>query len=383
MKWSVPLGRVMGIQLFIHWSFLLIVGWVGWLGWRTDGWVASLWAVLLVLTLFLCVILHELGHSLVALKFGIHVRDITLFPIGGVASMSSIPEKPGQEFLMALAGPLVNVIIAGLLLAVRRGVPAFDTEAVFPTNWQELVDQLIRINIVLVLFNLLPIFPMDGGRVMRAILGVFMSHARATAVAAAIGRLLALGLIILGLRLVIYNPFLVIIGIFIFIGAGNENRWVQIRAKLRGVCMRDVMLSPCVSLHPDDPVKQCKEYAIRTAQDSFPVVDRDSGLVIGVVPHKSWKVAVKTHHAETLVATIMLHQFICFNPDAPVDELFRDMRRLRQGIYPIVENGCVIGILRREDVERYLRYSALLPKRGRRDLSEAGNERGGYGVDFG
>lgn len=228
MKWSFPLARVAGIPIRIHLSFLLIVGWIAWLGWTEGGWVSSLWAVALILALFACVVIHELAHSLVAIRFGGKVRSVTLWPIGGVASMKSIPEQPRQELLISLAGPLVNVMIAGLLILARGGFPAWIDVPLVPRGPAELADALARANLILALFNLLPAFPMDGGRVMRSLLAMFLPYARATSIAAAIGQTLAVGFVLLGLAL---NPFLMVIGFFRFLrrrerrtrGTGERN----------------------------------------------------------------------------------------------------------------------------------------------------------------
>ena len=174
MKWSIPLGRVWGIPIRMHLTFILLLAWIAWLGWSVDGLRASLWAVALIICLFACVVLHELGHSLVAMRFGAHVRSVTLLPIGGVASMKSIPEKPYQELLVSLAGPSVNLVIAAVLVAVRGGYHPLGEQSVFPTNIGELADALVNANLILAVFNLIPAFPMDGGRVLRSLLALFL-----------------------------------------------------------------------------------------------------------------------------------------------------------------------------------------------------------------
>jgi stage IV sporulation protein FB len=188
MKWSIPMGRVWGIPIRMHLTFILLLAWIAWLGWSVDGFRSSLWALALIVCLFACVVLHELGHSFMAMRFGAHVRSVTLLPIGGVASMQSIPEKPYQELLVSLAGPSVNVVIALVLMALRGGYHSWGEQHMFPMSVSELLDALINTNLVLAVFNLIPVFPMDGGRVLRSVLAFFPPYARATTVTATLGR---------------------------------------------------------------------------------------------------------------------------------------------------------------------------------------------------
>src|SRR5881275_368299 len=214
MRWSLPIFRIAGIQLRIHITFWLLIGWLA-VGYYAQGGSAmGLGRLLFVLLLFLCVVLHEFGHAIAAKNFGINTPDITLLPIGGVARLERMPDEPRQELIIALAGPLVNVVIALAFFAVVgwRGLAAQAT-----IGGSDLLAQLLVINVVLVLFNLLPAFPMDGGRVLRALLATRLSYARATQIAANIGQGCAFIFGFLGLFG--NNPLLIFIALFVYMGA--------------------------------------------------------------------------------------------------------------------------------------------------------------------
>jgi Zn-dependent protease len=191
LGWSLNLFRIRGIQLAVHVSFLLMLAYVAWEGWSGAGWPGAAWSVVYSLTLFACVTLHELGHAAAARYFGVRVPRILLLPIGGMAEMESIPRRPREEIIIALAGPAVNYLIIGLLLLVVH----------FPANWQpldfsfsfqELGRHLVVVNLIMGVFNLLPAFPMDGGRVFRALLAIKLDYLRATRIAVGVGKLVAL-----------------------------------------------------------------------------------------------------------------------------------------------------------------------------------------------
>src|SRR5438046_5586104 len=222
MSWSLPVFRLAGIQLRIHITFLLLIAWLAFGYYAQGGSAAAASRIIFVLLLFLCVVLHEFGHAFAAKAFGINTPDITLLPVGGVARLERMPEEPVQELIIAAAGPAVNVIIAGCL---------FLTVASFvypPTPTTRLTDAVLTINVVLLLFNLLPAFPMDGGRVLRALLATRLSYARATQIAANIGQACAFVFGFIGL----FWPnhwMLLFIALFVYIGASQEAALAQMQ----------------------------------------------------------------------------------------------------------------------------------------------------------
>ena len=354
MKWSISIGRIWGIPIRMHLTFIFLLAWIAWLGWSVDGLRSSLWALALILCLFACVVLHELGHSIIAIRFGARVRSVTLLPIGGVASMQSIPEKPYQELLVSLAGPSVNVVIALVLMALRGGYHAWGQQHVFPLSVSELLDALMNTNLVLAVFNLIPAFPMDGGRVFRSILALFLPYTRATTVATTLGQVLAIGFILVGLA---KNPFLVIIGIFIFFGAETEEQTVHVKSMLRDVLVEDVMVTDFVNLSPEDTVARCLENVYHRKQEDF-VVEFE-GRLLGVVARKNWLEALHRDGPQTRIADIMRRHFITVIPKTPLSRLYQDLWHLEQGVFPVVENGKLLGLLTTEDVSRFLMVKAI------------------------
>ena len=250
MKWTWKIARIAGIDIYIHATFLLLIYLVGISYWNQQGTLSAVISGIgFILALFDCVVLHELGHSLTARRYGIQTRNITLLPIGGVASLERMPDDPRQEINVALAGPAVNFLIAFALhiyLDLRNG--PITAEEISVTDGTYLY-RLMIMNIFLGGFNLLPAFPMDGGRVLRAVLALRMDHALATKKAASVGQSLALGLGLLGL---VYNPFLIFIAVFIWFGASMENNAEQLKSILVDATVRHAMLSEFHSLSPED-----------------------------------------------------------------------------------------------------------------------------------
>jgi Zn-dependent protease len=231
MRWSYRVGRIAGIPVQIHVTFLLLVVWIAISRGLLDGRLAAaLTAVALLLLIFTCVVLHELGHALAARRFGISTRDITLLPIGGIARLERMPEQPSQEVAVALAGPAVNVVIAAVLWVVSRGLNHPFLDAVTHGN---LLESLLAVNVLMILFNMIPAFPMDGGRVLRALIAMRLPYERATRIASGIGQFVALVFGAAGLFN--GNMMLVLIALFVFIAAGEERTIVQTRVSIQGL----------------------------------------------------------------------------------------------------------------------------------------------------
>src|SRR5688572_16696344 len=229
MKWSWRVGSITGIGLYIHATFLLLLAWVAIGEYQSSGSAgAALNGVLFVLAVFATVVLHELGHALAARQYGIPTRDITLLPIGGVARLERMPRDPKQELWVALAGPLVNVAIAAALFMVLEAIRISGTS--FLASQAAFLRPLMWINLFLIAFNLLPAFPMDGGRVLRALLARRLEYVRATRIAARIGQVMALVFLLASYPM--SNPMLALIGVFIFIGARNEAHIVEVGRNL-------------------------------------------------------------------------------------------------------------------------------------------------------
>ncbi|MCH9696776.1 MAG: site-2 protease family protein, partial [Gammaproteobacteria bacterium] len=271
MKWSWKLTRLAGIDVYVHATFFILLAWIGLRYWLLEGnWIAVISGIGFVLALFACVVLHELGHALTARRYGIGTRDIMLLPIGGVASLEHMPDDPKQEIAVALAGPAVNLVIVLCLWLLTTA-----SSAVVPVDQLSLtggpfLERLMALNIILAVFNLIPAFPMDGGRVLRALLAMRLNHTRATQLAANIGQFLAIWLGFLGL---LYNPFLILIALFVWIGASAEVGMEQIKSTLSGVTVGQAMLTDFKVLSPDDSLSHAIDLTLESSQKDFPVLE--------------------------------------------------------------------------------------------------------------
>jgi Zn-dependent protease len=279
MGWSIPIGRVLGTEIRLHLTFVLFLLWIGAAHYAQGGWDAAMQGVAFMGLLFACVVLHEFGHVLAARRYGVQTPDITLLPIGGVARLERIPEEPAQELVVALAGPAVNVVIAALLyLALGGFVPEGGLEIDNPGVG--LLERLLAANIFLVVFNLIPAFPMDGGRVLRAFLAYRFGYARGTQIAATVGQALAFAFGLWGL--VGGNPMLVFIALFVYLAATSEAHAAQMRDVSRGMIVDDAMVTRFEALTPASRVADAVECLLRTTQHEFPVVDA-AGRLLGLL----------------------------------------------------------------------------------------------------
>lgn len=279
MSWSISLGRLLGSEVRIHLTFFLLLLWIAMAAYDQGGLGAAIHNTALVLALFACVLAHEYGHALVARRYGIRTPDITLLPIGGIARLERIPENPRQEILMALAGPAVNVVIWLLLSLVSGGAIGLTLPGSMSPQTGFLA-QLATINLFLALFNLIPAFPMDGGRVLRATLSLTTDRVAATRMAAVAGQLVAFVLAFAGLSA--GNPVLVLVAFFVFIAANAESHDVAMRAVTRRLTARDAMITSYESLSPDDSCEAAAAALIRTTQHEFPVHE-PGGPILGFV----------------------------------------------------------------------------------------------------
>lgn len=282
--WSISLVRVAGTEVRVHITFLILLAWIGSAYWKTAGPAVAVGGVLLICGVFFCVLLHEFGHVFAARRYGISTPRITLLPIGGLASLSRIPRRPLEELVVALAGPAVNVAIAVVLLLLGRLAPGWDLPIVVPdlvgSEQGGYLQQLLWVNLVLVVFNLIPAFPMDGGRVFRAFLAMFMNRETATRIAAALGQTIA----VFGgfYAFTSGQPILALIAVFIFLAAGAEARLVRSEFLLEGIRAADASMSAFHVLGPDDSLGRAEKLLLDGSQVDFPVVD-ERGVCIGIL----------------------------------------------------------------------------------------------------
>ncbi len=363
MKWSWKIGTFAGIDVFFHATFLLIVGWVGFSHWQQTGTLeGTLEGILFTLLLFGCVVLHEYGHALTARRYGIKTRDITLYPIGGVARLERMPDKPIQELWVALAGPAVNGVITLVLFGWLILSNTLEPLANLSLTSGSLIERLMLVNLSLVLFNLIPAFPMDGGRVLRALLALRLEYTHATQIAATIGQGMALFLGFIGL---FSNPFLLFIAFFVWIGAGQEASMVQMKSALGGIPVGRVIITDYQSLSPQDTLGRAVELILSGSQTDFPVVENYG--VVGVLTRNDILAALSRQDRSTLVVGIMRRDFEIADANEMLEPAFARLQSCGCHTMPVTYNGRLVGLLTTENIGEFLMIQSALrqaPGRG-------------------
>ncbi|MFN7923962.1 MAG: site-2 protease family protein [Bryobacteraceae bacterium] len=350
MTWSFKVGRVAGIDVFIHATFVLLLAWVGVSAWSAEkSPTAALDSVGFLTGLFACVLLHEFGHAITARRYRIATSSITLLPIGGVAKMERIPDEPGQELRVALAGPLVNVGIAFILYAALRLTGTWVPAERFDWNAAPLIERLWVANVSLAVFNLIPAFPMDGGRVLRAALASRMPYPRATRIAANVGQMLAFGLAWLGL---FANPMLVFIALFVWIGAGQEAALVEARATLGSAPLQAAMLTDFRVLAPEETLGHAVELLLHGHQQDFPVVS--GGRLAGLLTRPVLFQALAEHGNDLPVGTAMRTDFATISIEEPLAAAFQKLESCDCRVIPVLDGSRLAGLLTLENVTEYL-----------------------------
>ncbi|RJP26591.1 MAG: site-2 protease family protein [Candidatus Omnitrophota bacterium] len=356
MKWSWKLGKVFGIEVAIHATFYIIIAWVVLLHWMDgDNLSDTVSGVGFVLALFICVILHEFGHALMARRFNIKTRDITLLPIGGLARLEKMPEKPHQELLVALAGPAVNVVIAVLLLIWLLVTATVEPLHQLSVTAGPFIERLMIVNIFLVIFNLLPAFPMDGGRVVRALLATRLEYARATRIAASLGQGMAFLFGFLGFFV---NPFLIFIAFFVWIGAEQEAGMVEMKSVLGGAVVRNAMVTDFRTLASDDRLARAVELVLSGSQQDFPVMEENR--LIGILTHSDLLVALATKGQDLPVIDVMRRDFQIVEPWTLLEHAFILLKECRCQTIPVLFNQQLIGLLTKDNVSEFVMIQTAL-----------------------
>jgi Zn-dependent protease len=360
MKWSWKIATISGIGVYIHATFLFIIVWVIAnhlaLG---QGISSALAGVLFTLALFGCVLLHELGHALAAKRYNIRTRDIILFPIGGVARLERLPEEPRQELWVALAGPAVNVVIAAIVFLWLAFTNTFQPVKELTVAGGSFMERFMIANVFLVLFNLIPAFPMDGGRVLRALLASRMEYTRATQIAAGTGQAFALLFGAVGL---FTNPMLIFVALFIWIGASQESGMVQMRSSLGGIPVRQAMMTDFKILNAADPISRAMDLLIAGAQQDFPVVSE--GQLRGVLTRKDLLAALGRTGRETSVADVMRADFCKVDSSDMLETALSTLGTSRCRTIPVLHHGSLVGLLTMENIGEFISIQAALGGEG-------------------
>ncbi len=356
MKWSWRIGTYRGIGVYVHATFLILIGFVVLSHWSVGhGPAKTIEGVAFILALFGCVVLHEFGHALAAARYGIRTRDITLLPIGGLARLERMPERPLEEIRVALAGPAVNVVIAVALFVWLHASSVFAPLHQLSVTGGPFLERLMVVNAVLVVFNLLPAFPMDGGRVLRALLATRLPYTRATHIAASVGQAMALGFGVLGF---VWNPFLLFIALFVWIGAAQEASMVQMKSALGGIPVLQAMITDFRVLEPGDPLSRAAEQVLAGSQQDFPVVE--DGRVVGILTRHNLLTGLTQGGASARVADSMQREFETVDASEMLETVFQRLVRCQCHTVPVMRHGVLAGLVTMDNVGEFVAIQAAL-----------------------
>jgi Zn-dependent protease len=359
MKWSWKIARLADIDVYVHATFFILIAWIGLSIWQQQANIpAVINGIGFILILFVCVVLHEFGHALTARRFGIRTRHITLLPIGGVAALERMPDDPKQEFLVALAGPAVNVVIAlGLWLWLQLSNGLVKVEEIATTDASFMV-RLMAINVMLAVFNLIPALPMDGGRVLRALLAMRLEPARATQIAASVGQILAVWMGVFGF---FYYPFLMFIALFVWIGAVAEAGSAHMKSILGGVKAGDATLTDVETLSPDEPLSRAIEMTLAGSQKDFPVLI--NGVVAGVLTQSALLKGLQADGQRASVRDWMHEDVQSVDKSEPLEKVLERLRESPCKLLPVVDAGRIIGFINIENIAELMQFQQSLHAR--------------------
>ena len=361
MKGSFKLGNIAGIGVFIHWTFSILIAYIIFSSYRAGQNAEQIiWMLIFVLSIFVTVFLHELGHALAAKKYNIKTKDITLLPIGGLARLESIPEKPKEELVVAIAGPAVNIglaILTGLFIAIPDAKD-LTIQLTGGINSGNFFLNFFIVNIWLALFNMIPAFPMDGGRVLRALLAMKFERHIATNIAARIGQFLAIGFVFVGF---FSNPFLVFIGLFIFLGAQAEAQYTQAKSMLAGYKVKDVLMKEYKTIDASATVKaavemllngQCKNFLVTENNNPVGTLNRDEIIKI-----------LSEQGENEIIHNVMNKSLVFLNPESPLENAYQQAQQHKSTLMPVVVNNQLIGTL---DTDNILEFIMVKDAQGKR-----------------
>jgi stage IV sporulation protein FB len=359
MSWSLTIGRIAGTEIKLHITFVLFLVWIFGSNWAAGGPEQAWSSLAFLILLFACVVAHEFGHIFAARAYGIATPDVTLLPIGGLARLERIPEEPREELIIAIAGPLVNVVIAGVLIVFLGARLDTHMLASIESSRISMIDRLAMVNVFLVLFNLIPAFPMDGGRMLRALLATRMGYARATEVAAFIGQGFAFALGFIGL---FSNVMLIFIALFVYLAASSESHFVAMRAMSRGVPVGAAMMTQYATLTPEADVEDAVQTLLRTSQSEFPVVD-ELGRPVGLLSRGDIIRALKERGPHARVAEAMTKELPSISYRQPLEDAFRLLQEKSAPAVVVLDaGGRLAGMVTSETIGEMMMLREALPK---------------------
>ena len=357
MKWSWKIGTFAGVVVYMHGTFLMLLGWIAITHWmQYHAFLPTLLGVSFTVALFLSVVLHEYGHVFAARQFGIATKDITLLPIGGMARMERIPEKPNQELWVALAGPAVNVALASVLGMYLLLTGHFEPARQIGLTHGMFLERILFANLFLAGFNLIPAFPMDGGRVLRALLAKRMEYRAATRIAASVGQGSA---VVLGFIGLFTNPFLVFVALFVWIGAALEAALAETKSALGSVLAKDAMIPEFRTLSPQDELSKAATLVLGGWQQDFPVLDQ--GRVVGML-RTDMIASLANGDVRANVEKAMRRDFPVASPAEPLESLYTRLQQTEVATVPIIDNGRLLGLVKLENLAEHMVVQTALTK---------------------
>lgn len=361
MRWSWKIATIAGIDVYVHTTFVALIVFVLVSEWtRSRDLAAALPGVLFLLAIFATVVLHEFGHALTAKRFGIKTRDITLLPIGGIARLERLPDIPRQELWVALAGPAVNVALAALTYLLVVLLNSTPDVPLLPAGRAEdggVFGRFITINLWLAGFNMIPAFPMDGGRALRALLAERLDYVRATEVAAALGQGLAMLFGFVGL---FTNPFLVFIALFVWMGATEEASTVSIRTALSGIPVSRAMITDFRALKGGDPLRVAADLVLAGSQRDFPIVE--NGRIVGVLTRDALMAALGRTSLDDPVSGVMVREFETADAREMLERAFTRLQTCGCSVLPVLSGEQLVGLLTSENVGEFVMIRGALRK---------------------
>lgn len=362
MKGSLKIGRIAGIGIFIHWTFTLLIAFIIFSNYRAgQNSEQIMWSIIFVLSIFVTVLLHELGHAIAAKRYNIKTKDITLLPIGGLARLESLPEKPKEELVVAIAGPAVNMalaLITGIFITIP-GAEDLTMQLSNGINSSNFFLNFFIVNLWLALFNLIPAFPMDGGRMLRAILSMKFERHVATNIAARIGQVFAIAFIFLG---VFINPFLVFIGLFIFLAAKAESEYVQTKSMLNGYKVKDALMHQYNSIDAGQTIKTAVKMLLDGQFKNFLVTENSHS--VGTLSRDEIIKALSEQGENEVVYKVMNKDLIFLNADDPLETAYQQVQEHKSTLMPVVEDNKLIGALDTENILEFIMVKGAQAKSG-------------------
>lgn len=357
MKYSLSLGKPFGIKIAVHWTFLLLIIWIVAVNVQQGANTAQIiMSILFILALFVCVTLHELGHSLAARRYGIETRSITLLPIGGMANIDDMPEKPKQEIVVTLSGLVVNVVIALLLWAIISIIPGYTFDASFQSITSEnFLILLMYVNLFVVAFNLIPAFPMDGGRILRAALSFRFDRIKATKYSMMAGQVFGVIFALIGLFI---NPFLFVIGLFVVIGARMEYTQVKFSSLLVDHKAQDIVMDDYSSLDQEEPLKNAVDLLLKSAQTGFLVKEGDE--VVGILSKNDIISGLSKQGKDAPVKEAMTTGFKHVEAGTPLRDIFKTLQREKMDILPVFRDKKLIGVINQDNIQEFIMVQSAL-----------------------